>query len=59
MKQQRTRAPKHSIQFNTNKPAPEIRDNLDHREGEEQDFKGDDVTHNQKTHHNKKNRKKK
>ena len=27
---------------------PENKDNLDHREGEEQDFKGDDVTHNKK-----------
>lgn len=26
----------------------EIRDDLDHREGEEQDTKGDDVTHNKK-----------
>lgn len=30
---------------------PEIRDNLDHREGTEQEFKGDDVTHNTKEHH--------
>lgn len=27
---------------------PEIRDNLDSREGEEQNDKGDDVTHNEK-----------
>ena len=27
---------------------PENKDNLDSREGEEQDFKGDDVTHNKK-----------
>ena len=27
---------------------PEIRDNLDSRKNEEQDFKGDDVTHNEK-----------
>lgn len=27
---------------------PENKDNLDHREGEEQDKKGDDVTHNKK-----------
>lgn len=39
---------------------PEIRDNLDSRKNEEQNFKGDDVTHNQKPHHNKgKDRKKK
>ena len=30
------------------KPRPEIRDNLDHREGEEQMDKGDDSTHNEK-----------
>jgi hypothetical protein len=30
------------------KNRPEIRDNLDHREGEEQTKKGDDVTHNEK-----------
>ena len=32
----------------TNKPRPEIRDNLDSRENEEQMTKGDDVTHNEK-----------
>ena len=30
------------------KPRPEIRDDLDHREGEEQMDKGDDSTHNEK-----------
>ncbi len=30
------------------KQRPENKDNLDHREGEEQDTKGDDVTHNKK-----------
>ena len=30
------------------RPRPEIRDNLDSREMEEQDFKGNDVTHNRK-----------
>ncbi len=29
-------------------PRPEIRDNLDHREGKEQMDKGDDSTHNEK-----------
>ena len=29
---------------------PEIRDNLDSRKNEEQDFKGDDMTHNKKEH---------
>lgn len=30
------------------KPQPEIRDDLDSRSGEEQETKGDDVTHNEK-----------
>lgn len=29
---------------------PENKDNLDSRENEEQDFKGDDTTHNKKEH---------
>jgi hypothetical protein len=33
---------------NNNKQRPEIRDNLDSREGEEQQTKGDDITHNKK-----------
>ena len=35
-------------QMTGHKPRPEIRDNLDHREGEEQMDKGDDSTHNEK-----------
>ena len=37
---------------NTGKRSPEIRDNLDSRKNEEQDSKGDDITHNQKPHRN-------
>ncbi len=33
---------------------PENKDNLDSRKNEEQDFKGDDVTHNKKDHRNEK-----
>ena len=33
---------------------PENKDNLDSRKNEEQDFKGDDVTHNKKENKNKK-----
>ncbi|MCK7555389.1 hypothetical protein MKQ70_10385 [Chitinophaga sedimenti] len=33
---------------------PEIRDNLDSRKNEEQDFKGDDLTHNKKEHRSEK-----
>lgn len=32
----------------SNMPRPEIRDNLDSRKNEEQDFKGKDTTHNSK-----------
>lgn len=45
--------------YNRNKTSPEIRDNLDARKNEEQDYKGDDVTHNQKQHHNKSKKKNK
>jgi hypothetical protein len=48
MKNSRSQNTKQSKQGITNKPRPEIRDNLDSREGEEQMTKGDDVTHNQK-----------
>jgi hypothetical protein len=37
---------------NAGKRSPEIRDNLDSRKNEEQESKGDDITHNQKAHHN-------
>lgn len=40
--------------YNKNKVSPEIRDNLDSRKNEEQDYKGEDTTHNQKPHQNKK-----
>ena len=32
----------------TNRKRPNERNNLDSREGEEQEFKGDDTTHNKK-----------
>ena len=48
MKQSRSQNTKQSKQGMTNKPRPEIRDNLDSREGEEQMTKGDDTTHNEK-----------
>lgn len=44
---QRNNIPKHGP-VNKNNNRPEIRDNLDSREGEEQETKGDDVTHNKK-----------
>jgi len=45
-------------QDNKRKSSPEIRDNLDARKHGEQDYKGDDVTHNHKDHHNKPKKKK-
>jgi hypothetical protein len=39
---------KENIQFNANKHRPENKDNLDSREGLEQEYKGDAVTHNRK-----------
>jgi len=46
MKKKSSQLNKENIQFNTNRHRPEIRDNLDNRKNEEQDFKGDDITHN-------------
>jgi hypothetical protein len=48
MKNNRNQNTKQSKQGITNKPRPEIRDNLDSRENEEQMTKGDDTTHNEK-----------
>lgn len=39
------------IQTSTQKNRPEIRDNMDSRSNEEQDFKGSDTTHNRKDVH--------
>lgn len=35
-----------------NRPAPDVRDNLDSRKNEEQESRGDDITHNKKAHRN-------
>ena len=48
MKGSRAQNTKQNKQFMGHKPRPEIRDDLDSREMEEQDNKGDDVTHNKK-----------
>ena len=48
MKHSRSQNTKQSKQGMSNKPRPEIRDNLDSRENEEQMTKGDDITHNEK-----------
>jgi hypothetical protein len=52
MKTTRNTNTKQSKQGHNSIPKPEIRDNLDSRKNEEQDFKGEDVTHNRKPHHN-------
>lgn len=35
-------------QMISHRPVPQVRDDLDSRKNEEQDTKGDDVTHNEK-----------
>ena len=59
MKNTRPQNTKQNVQFNQNKHRPENKDNLDSREGEEQTFKGDDITHNKKKTHNAPSKKKK
>ncbi|NCI50092.1 hypothetical protein GWC95_09175 [Sediminibacterium roseum] len=41
------------IQTSTQKSRPEIRDNIDSRANEEQDWKGTDTTHNKREVHSK------
>ena len=48
MKDSRSTNNQQSKQGNSHVPKPDIRDNLDSREGEEQDDKGDDTTHNKR-----------
>jgi len=48
MKNTRPENRKSNVQFNGSKRRPDNKDNLDSREGEEQLFKKDDVTHNKK-----------
>jgi hypothetical protein len=43
----------------SHRPKPEVRDDLDSRSNEEQDNKGDDVTHNRKDVRNNRQRKQK
>jgi hypothetical protein len=51
MKGSRSTNNQQSKQGMSHKPRPDVRDNLDSRKNEEQDFKGDDVTHNSKQMH--------
>ena len=59
MKNINNQTPNQNTRFNKNKPSPEIRDNLDSRKTEEQEVKGDDITHNRKAHHGKQQKPKK
>lgn len=54
MKNLQNQTPNQNTKFNDKKKRAENKDNLDSREGEEQQFKGDDVTHNEKEVKNKK-----
>jgi hypothetical protein len=56
MKNRKKQPQERNIRFNQNKPTPQNKESLDSREGEEQLFKGDDITHNVKDRHNKPNR---
>lgn len=59
MKNSKGQTPQQNTSFHANKHRPEIRDNLDSRKNEEQEYKKDDVTHNSKPHRNNKQEKKK
>jgi hypothetical protein len=48
MKDARSQNNMQNKQMVGHKPVPEVRDDLDSRKNEEQDTKGDDVTHNEK-----------
>ena len=50
MKQNKQQGSKEQVRLDTRKKRPEIRDDLDSRVNQEQDIKGDDVTHNRKEH---------
>ena len=52
MRKKKEAIPHQNVGLNNNKPRPEIRDNLDHREKQEQQHKGSHVTHNKKDVHN-------
>jgi hypothetical protein len=48
MKGSRSQTNMQNKQMPGHRPRPETRDDLDHRQNEEQDTKGNDVTHNSK-----------
>ena len=59
MKESRSQNNKQNKQFIGHRPKPEIRDDLDNRKNEEQEEKGDDVTHNVKDNRNNRQKKEK
>lgn len=59
MRNNKSQVSNRNVRLEANKHRPEIRDDLDHREGEEQETKGSDITHNKKEHHNQPKKKKK
>ena len=52
MKTPNVKTPQPNNKSNSYHTRPDIRDDLDSRANEEQNFKGDDITHNKKAHHN-------
>ena len=48
--QDKNQVPQNNPKAPDNSKRPQNKDNLDSREGEEQEFKGDDETHNKKEH---------
>lgn len=48
MKGSRSQTNMQNKQMTSHRPRPDTRDDLDHRQNEEQDTKGNDVTHNSK-----------
>ncbi len=51
MKKNRIQPQQKNIKFDANSKQPEIRNDLDSRKNQEQNFKGDDITHNVKYQH--------
>jgi hypothetical protein len=52
MKGSRSQNNMQNKQFMSHQPKPEVRDDLDSRSNEEQNNKGDDITHNRKDRKN-------
>ncbi len=59
MKNIQSQTANHNTKFNNNKHRPENKDDLDSRENLEQQFKGNDITHNRKEVRNNPQKKKK